>query len=352
MVSKCQTKECCPAYLAQIAADAVWKNDNHDVILAQSQVLHCLDHGSHGTSTAAAAKNALLGNQTAGIQEGFPVIRLVPSIDRSLVQHIRDKVIADALDLVGLVLVLLIQRLRQSKDTSVRISRNDLDVLLVFPKTPCNSRYGASGTSTSHKRRNLALSLLPDLFTGAIFVCQWVVRVAVLVQDVSVWQLLLQPPRHANVAFRAVECGCCWRSDDFSPQRAQHSDLFGAHLLRQRNDCAVSLDGADQREPDAGVATRGLDERVTRLDATLLFGFFYHAQGDAVFDAAASIEHFELGVDGRLNSQRLGNLVEANHGGIANLLGDGVENDGRDARLSLGGHGEGRGRRKGGGGLL
>jgi hypothetical protein len=50
----------------------------------------------------------------------------------------------------------------------------------------------------------------------------------------------------------------------------------------------------DQREADACIAGRRLDQRVAGRDVATLFGLFDHRNTDAVLDRAAGIREFEL----------------------------------------------------------
>jgi hypothetical protein len=73
------------------------------------------------------------------------------------------------------------------------------------------------------------------------------------------------------------------------------------------------------------VATGRLYEGVARLDATLSLGLLYHAQGNAVLDTATGIEVLQFGINGGIDSEAAGQTVQANKGGVADLLGDGVQ---------------------------
>ena len=51
----------------------------------------------------------------------------------------------------------------------------------------------------------------------------------------------------------------------FGAQRLQVQDLLAAHLVGHDQHDSVALVRADQREPQAGVAGGGLDDRAARL---------------------------------------------------------------------------------------
>ena len=56
------------------------------------------------------------------------------------------------------------------------------------------------------------------------------------------------------------------------------------HFFWEGNNHAVTLDGGGQRQTDARVTRRRLDQRVALLDAARLFGILDHATTDAVLD--------------------------------------------------------------------
>jgi hypothetical protein len=85
------------------------------------------------------------------------------------------------------------------------------------------------------------------------------------------------------------------RPDDLRPQRLEDVDLFVAHLLRQADDAPVALDRRRERDADAGVAARRLDQGVAGLDAAALLGVLDHALADAVLHGTAGVVVLALG---------------------------------------------------------
>src|SRR5207248_1289964 len=98
-------------------------------------------------------------------------------IDRLLIQHVRNEIIADAFDLVRLVGVLFVELGGQSKDAALGIGRNNLDILVVFSETPRQARDGAASTGACDYGVNISGCLSPYFFCGAEFVCEGVVRI-------------------------------------------------------------------------------------------------------------------------------------------------------------------------------
>ncbi len=118
--------------------------------------------------------------------------------------------------------------------------------------------------------------------------------VVVLIENVSVGQRLLEALGHADVALGRVPRGLGRRADDLGAEALQQVDLLGRHLLGQRDDAPVALDGGGQRQANACVAAGRLDERVSGLDAARRLGVLHHAHGNAVLHRAASVEVFQL----------------------------------------------------------
>ncbi|KAL2277329.1 hypothetical protein FJTKL_00049 [Diaporthe vaccinii] len=186
--------------LGEVAPDAVREDHDHCVLLVEVQVLHGAHHGRHSGARRPTNEQTLLSNQPARVHKRLAVLCLVPLVHDLAVQHIWDEVVADALQLVRNVRELaLVQSLWQGKDTAERVGCDDLDVLAVLPDTLRNAADRATGSCAGDDGRHLTVSLLPDLLGGAVLVGSRVVDVGVLVQDVGAGDLLLQPPRDANV---------------------------------------------------------------------------------------------------------------------------------------------------------
>jgi hypothetical protein len=187
--------------------------------------------------------------------ERLSVVGLVPLVDNVLVENIRNKIVSDTLHLVTFVDVVLVQDLGQSKDTSVRIGSNDLDVLVVLLEATSDTSNGTTGTSTSDKSSDVTTSLLPDLLGGAELVGVGVVLVAVLVEDVGVGKLLLETSSNTDVRLGSVPSSLCRSTDDGSAKGTEDGNLFGRHLFGESNDGLVALDGTDESQTDTTIQT-------------------------------------------------------------------------------------------------
>jgi hypothetical protein len=160
-----------------------------------------------------------------------------------------------------------------------------------------------------------------------------VVGVDVLVKNDTSGDLLLQSPGDTDVALGSIPGSAGGCADNLSAESLEDGDLLAAHLLGEGDDGPVALDGADEGEANAGVAAGGLDEHaVSGSDAAFLLSGLDHAQGNAVLDGAAGVEELAFGVDLAVDAERLGDAVEADERGVADVLEDAVHDGGRLAR--------------------
>src|SRR5690606_38836885 len=111
-----------------------------------------------------------------------------------------------------------------------------------------------------------------------------------------------------------------WRDDDLGAERLEELDLLAAHLVGDREDASVPLDGRGEGEADAGVAAGPLDDDAAGLEATLAFGGLDDRRADPVLDRAAGVEELRLDVDG--SSDPLGHAVQADERRPADRLQD------------------------------
>jgi hypothetical protein len=103
-------------------------------------------------------------------------------------------------------------------------------------------------------------------------------------------------------------------------EHAQHRAPLGAHRLGHGQDDVVPLHRRDERERDAGVATRGLDDRTdARLDQTIALGRLDHREADPIFHAICRIRALELRDDPRLDAGH--DAIELHQGRAPDQLG-------------------------------
>ena len=116
----------------------------------------------------------------------------------------------------------------------------------------------------------LPAGLLPDLRAGRSIVDLGVGQVGELVGPPGAGDLARQPVGDAVVALGRVGRDGGRRDHDLGAVGLEQADLLAAHLVRQDEDAAISLDRGGQGQTDAGVAGRGLDDRAAGLQPAAL----------------------------------------------------------------------------------
>src|SRR5258706_1335475 len=91
-----------------------------------------------------------------------------------------------------------------------------------------------------------------------------------------------------------------WSQHQFRPIRTDGLFALVAHALRHDDDDWIALSSTNARGGYACVAGRTLNNGLARPQVTAPFGLRDKKWQDAAFDAAAGIEIFDLGYDGRL----------------------------------------------------
>jgi hypothetical protein len=165
------------SYLAEIASDAVRQDNNYHVAFSEAQLLGGLDHGCNSTPAAPSAENPFLCYQSTSIHECLSVLRFVPLIDNLPLKNFGDKIVADALYFVPLVLVGFIKSLWEGQDAAFRVCADDLNARRMLPETSGDASHGPSGSGASHQHVYLAVGLLPDLLGSSKLMGEWIVGI-------------------------------------------------------------------------------------------------------------------------------------------------------------------------------
>ena len=157
-----------------------------------------------------------------------------------------------------------------------------------------------------HERVELAAGLLPDLRARCLVVGLRIRGIGVLVGLVRAGDLLREPRRDGVVALRRLGRHRRRADDDLGPEGAQQGDLLLRDLVGHHEDAAVALQRGGDREADARVAARRLDDRPSGGELPLLLGALDHPEADPVLDAAARVHELELGEEQRARRSRRG----------------------------------------------
>ena len=87
------------------------------------------------------------------------------------------------------------------------------------------------------------------------------------------------------------------RAHDLRAERPEERDLFAGELVGDHKDDAVAAPQRGERDADAGVAGRALDDGSAFLQGASPLGVVDHGASDAVLHAAAWIRKLQLRVE-------------------------------------------------------
>ncbi len=107
-----------------------------------------------------------------------------------------------------------------------------------------------------------------------------------------------------------------------APRTLRILRALGRHRLGHREDELQPLGRRDERERDARVAARRLDEHRVLVDAAALQGVVDHGEADPVLDAREGVEELQLEQDLRLRAVGGCGPVEADERRVADRFGD------------------------------
>ena len=89
------------------------------------------------------------------------------------------------------------------------------------------------------------------------------------------------------------------RQDDLRAEGLEQLPPLEAHALRHRQDAPVAAHRAHERQTDAGVPARRLDDDAARLERSAALRLLDHRQADAVLHRAAGVRLLHLRPDRR-----------------------------------------------------
>ena len=203
-----------------------------------------------------------------------------------------------------------------------RIGERDLDVLALGLQPEGDAGQRAAGADRRDETVDLAAGLGPDLLRRG---ADMAVAVGDIVELVGPDRAVRLGPRHllgqAARQFHVVVGVLVRHRRHLDQLGAEQSDRVLLLLaLRIGNDDhgAVAERLGDQRQADAGIAGRALDDDAARLQQPALFGVADDEQAGAVLDRLARIH--ELGLAQDLAAGFFRGLVEADQGRVADRV--------------------------------
>ena len=209
-------------------------------------------------------------------------------------QNRRDEVFTDAFNKPRARLHLLAFIHQRRQDRAHRVSKDDLARRVAFFKKSTDAADRAPRTNAHDKRVDLAMHLLPDLWTSGFVVRLRIRFVGKLIDVVRVGIILRDLLGNILVVLRISLRNITAREHNFCTHRAQVRDLLVAHLVRHDNRKAIAFLPRDQRKRKTRVACSRFDDATALLQLARLLGRIDHRDRDAILDRVARIHRLHL----------------------------------------------------------
>src|SRR5271166_3179903 len=230
------------------------------------------------------------------------------TLNRSqLFHHVEGVVIADGDDLVGERQIaclgdearsntfhLMLARGTSAQHRTLGFDHDPQHVGVALLEIARHAGEGAAGAGADDNSVNLSAELVIEFAGRGLVVKVRIVWVFELACDEGVGGF---GSARFHIIDRAHHSFRMWSANHFSTQRLHQGDLFNREALGHRKDRLIAAARPDQRQSDTGVSGSGFKNRCTGLQPAVPFRLHDHAQRGAVFDAAAWIQVFELGID-------------------------------------------------------
>lgn len=238
-------------------------------------------------------------------------------VDQCGIEVFGDEAGADALNLVGTGLAAREHGGRGRFDGH----KADLRIQLAQPAPGAAER--AARADAGHKQVDPSVGVAPYLVARRAVVPLGVGRIAELSKDHGSGNLPAQGLGPCNGPLHPFVSG---REDHPGSVGGHQAAPLDAHRLGHGQDQPIALQGADQRQPHAGISARGFDDRTAGAERGAGFGLLDHGQGNPVLDASGRIERFDFGHDTGLGPGFAAEADELHHRGVADEAEHGICN--------------------------
>ena len=184
----------------------------------------------------------------------------------------------------------------------------------------------AAGADARDEVRDPAVGVRPDLGAGGFVVPARTVLVGELVRVEGPGDLAGEPGGDGVVRLGVLRGHGGRRDDHLGAIGPERGDLGSVELVRHDEHHAIAALQRDQRQADAGVAARGLDDRAAGPEQPVALGGIDDGPGDAVLRGSAGVEVLDLGEHGRADRPAVGGRAddggETDEGRRADEIGD------------------------------
>lgn len=196
-----------------------------------------------------------------------------------------------------------------------RLCANDLDVSVLLFQKARDTGNRARRTHRRNEMRDAAFGVAPQFGAGGLVMRKRVVRVGKLIEDDALAFLFHRVGQVARVFHAALDGG----EDDLSAVSGHALAALHRQVFRHDQHHLVTTHRSGHGQGNAGVARRGFDQRVARLDAAARFGVLDHGQRRAILDRTGRVVAFEFAEDD-ITAARVafaGNALELNQRRVA-----------------------------------
>ena len=294
----------------QVALTSVSDNDD-DRLSRKLWTSDYLTGSLQGPATGDTRDNALFCGSATGEGDGLITGNQQDPVNDGLVEVIRDKARAPALDLVRSLVTF-------SNDGGLGgLGTEDLDLGILLLEVLASARDGATGTDTGDDGVDLALGIVPDLLTSAIMMDRRISGVIELAGQDGTGGILDDLGSLAVGSWHAVSA---WGEHQLGTQQTNDGAALLRHCLRHSDDDLVTASRTNQSQTDTCITGRGFNNRASRIELAGSLSRVNDRRSDTVLDARGRVIELELGQYGGLGVRE--QFIDLDQRGIADELGN------------------------------
>ena len=155
--------------LGDIVSHGIREENDNTLSFSNVELLDDTDGSTHGATRGATNKHTLLSNEAASVIEGLLIVSLDPLVNVLSAKNSGNEIITDTLNLVR-VDSFLVEVIRLSKDRTVGVNTDNLDLRVKLLELSGDTSNLASSTSTNDNIVNFATALVVNFLTSFVVV--------------------------------------------------------------------------------------------------------------------------------------------------------------------------------------
>ena len=170
------------------------------------------------------------------------------------------------------------------EDGSVRVRADDLYVGVHLLQITAGAAYRAAGPDTGDEVRDLAVRVAPNLGSGRPVMSGRISGMVILVRIKRIRRFFCDTPRGFMIVLRRPRLGRCRHDYHVRSHALQIPNFLHRDLVRQNKDALVAANSRCQRQANARVPGRCLDDRAAFLQNALFLSPIDHRNTDPILD--------------------------------------------------------------------